>query len=117
MIQKNLGQKRPNKATLIIKQGGYGCLMRNQDQWFSLPAFPLENVYDPTGAGDAFAGGFMGFLASQKKSNEKNLKNALIYGTVMASFAVEKIGPYNLTDLKLSQIKNRASKLREIVRI
>jgi sugar/nucleoside kinase (ribokinase family) len=117
IIQKNLGQKRPNKATLIIKQGEYGCLMLNQNQWFSLPAFPLENVYDPTGAGDAFAGGLIGYLASQKKINEKNLKQALIFGTVMASFAVEKLGPYNLTNLSQTQIKNRASALRGITKI
>ena len=104
------------KSALIIKQGEYGCLMFQKNKWFSLPAFPIENVYDPTGAGDAFAGGFVGYLASQNNFDEKTLKTAAVYGTVLASFAVEKLGPYNLEGLTKAQIKNRASKLREITK-
>ena len=117
IILNKMGTNRSGLPTLIVKQGEHGCLSFRKKSLFSLPAYPLEEVYDPTGAGDSFAGGFTGYLASKTKLDEKTLKEALVYGTVMASFCVEKLGPYNLTNLSKSKIKNRVSLLREVVRI
>ncbi len=117
IVNKMEATKRAGQATIIIKQGEYGCLLFNRRGWFSLPALPLENVFDPTGAGDAFAGGFMGFLASQKKIDDKNLKQAAVYGTTMASFAVEKLGPANLIKLSKDKIKSRIQALKQITKI
>jgi sugar/nucleoside kinase (ribokinase family) len=75
---------------------------------FSVPAFPLEEVQDPTGAGDSFAGGFMGYLAGAGKVNERTLRNAMVYGSVLGSFAVEKFGVQRLTTLKRGEIHARA---------
>ncbi len=77
---------------LIIKRGEYGCLFFSGDSIFSVPAYPLEEVHDPTGAGDSFAGGFMGYLASNGDLSEASLRRAMVYGSVMASFTVEDFG-------------------------
>ena len=76
-------------GTLIIKRGEYGALMFNGKSVFAVPAFPLEKIYDPTGAGDTFAGGVMGFLSRRQKFSEEDLRKAIIYGSVMASYNVE----------------------------
>ena len=94
-------------SIMIIKRGEYGLLMVTRKNIFSLPAFVLEDVFDPTGAGDTFAGGFVGYLAKQKKLDEKTLRQAAVYGTVMASFCVEKLGPEKLISLNPGQIKKR----------
>src|SRR5699024_7979813 len=77
---------------LIIKKGEHGALLFGEGQVFSAPALPLAEVFDPTGAGDAFAGGFIGYLAHLKTINFNNMKNAVIYGSALASFCVEKFG-------------------------
>ena len=93
---------------LVIKRGEHGALLVHRDFLFAVPAFPLEEVHDPTGAGDSFAGGFMGSLARDGRVNEESLRRAMVYGSVMGSFACERFGVERLTTLKLSEIKARA---------
>ena len=83
---------------------------------FFAPALPLEEVFDPTGAGDTFAGGFMGYLASTDDISFDNMKRAIIYGSAMASFCVEKFSIERLTDLSQEDIENRVQRFRESVR-
>src|ERR1700735_416451 len=99
---------RMGPSTLIIKRGEHGALMINKKFMFAAPAFPLEEVYDPTGAGDSFAGGFMGYLAGAGKVTEQSLRSAMIYGTVMGSFTVEKFGVERLASVKRRDIDARA---------
>jgi sugar/nucleoside kinase (ribokinase family) len=94
--------------TLVIKRGEHGALMVHKNFLFSVPAFPLEEVHDPTGAGDSFAGGFMGYLAGEGRVNEQTLRRAMVYGSVLGSFAVERFGVERLTKLKRSEITARA---------
>jgi len=93
---------------LVIKRGEHGALLVCRDFLFAVPAFPLEEVHDPTGAGDSFAGGFMGHLAKEGRVNEKSLRRAMVYGSVMGSFACERFGVERLIRLKPSEIKARA---------
>jgi len=93
---------------LVIKRGEYGAMLVHQNRTFNVPAFPLEVVHDPTGAGDSFAGGFMGYLATSKKVDDAALRRAMVYGSVMGSFAVEKFGLDRLRKLKKSEISSRA---------
>ena len=93
--------------TLIIKRGEYGVAMFHGDTTFVLPAYPLEHLKDPTGAGDAFAGGFMGFLASASAPDEPVLRQAVAYGSVMASFAVQSFSVDRLASLTDEDIKAR----------
>ena len=90
--------------TLVVKKGEHGALLFQGDQVFFAPALPLEEVFDPTGAGDTFAGGY---LAKTKNISFTNMKRAIIYGSAMASFCVEKFGPERLLDLKPSQVAER----------
>ena len=92
---------------LIIKKGEHGALLFGEEQVFSAPALPLADVFDPTGAGDTFAGGFIGYLAKVKTINFNNMKNALIYGSAMASFCVEKFGTARLENLTKEEIEDR----------
>jgi sugar/nucleoside kinase (ribokinase family) len=101
-IIRELGPK-----TLIIKRGEYGALAFYEDQIFNAPALPLEDIQDPTGAGDSFAGGVMGYLAKAGKSDFATLKKAIIYGSVMASFNVEKFSLERLKTLTLPEIEER----------
>lgn len=94
--------------TLVIKRGEHGALMVHDRFIFSVPAFPLEEVHDPTGAGDSFAGGFMGFLAGAGRVTDETLRQAMVYGSVMGSFAVECFGVERLTHLKKPDIRKRA---------
>ncbi|MGH9736446.1 MAG: PfkB family carbohydrate kinase [Candidatus Acidiferrales bacterium] len=94
--------------TLVIKRGEHGALMVHDRFIFSVPAFPLEEVHDPTGAGDSFAGGFMGFLAGAGRVTDETLRQAMVYGSVMGSFAVERFGVERLTHLKKTEVKKRA---------
>jgi len=94
--------------TLVIKRGEHGALMVHNKFLFSVPAYPLEEVHDPTGAGDSFAGGFMGYLAGAGKINEDTLRRAMVYGSVLGSFTVEKFGVERLTHLKRTEIAARA---------
>lgn len=93
--------------TLIVKRGEYGVLMFNGQSIFGAPAFPLEDVYDPTGAGDSFAGGFMGALARAGKMDERNFRRSIIFGSVMASFNVEQFSLNRLTNLSHPEIDER----------
>src|SRR5258708_3106302 len=77
---------------MVIKRGEYGATLFTKDGYFVVPAYPLESVFDPTGAGDTFGGGFMGYLAAQNEISDASLRRAMIYGSVMASFNVEKFG-------------------------
>jgi len=92
---------------LIIKKGEHGALLFGEGQIFSAPALPLAEVFDPTGAGDAFAGGFIGYLAKVKTINFNNMKNAVIYGSALASFCVEKFGTERLQTLTKEEIEAR----------
>ncbi|MBL1411158.1 PfkB family carbohydrate kinase [Sphingobacterium faecale] len=92
---------------LIIKKGEHGALLFGEGQVFSAPALPLAEVFDPTGAGDAFAGGFAGYLARVKTVNFSNMKNAVIYGSAMASFCVERFGTQRLETLTYEEITLR----------
>jgi sugar/nucleoside kinase (ribokinase family) len=94
--------------TLIIKRGEHGAVMVHKDFVFSVPAFPLEEVHDPTGAGDTFAGGFMGYLTSQRRINEQTLRSAMVYGSVLASFTVERFGVERLARVTRKEIAARA---------
>ncbi|MBD1434789.1 bifunctional hydroxymethylpyrimidine kinase/phosphomethylpyrimidine kinase [Sphingobacterium sp. DN00404] len=92
---------------LIIKKGEHGALLFGEGQIFSAPALPLADVFDPTGAGDTFAGGFIGYLAKVKSINFTNMKNAVIYGSALASFCVEKFGTEQLQQLSPTDIGQR----------
>src|SRR3989441_6168751 len=83
--------------TVIVKRGEYGALLMTEGTLFFVPAFPLDSVYDPTGAGDTFAGGFMGYLAAQDRIDAVAMRRAIVYGSVMASFTVEDFSPQRLT--------------------
>ncbi len=95
--------------TLIIKKGEHGALLFQGDKIFFTPALPLEEVFDPTGAGDTFAGGFIGYLAKTDDSSFANMKRALVYGSAMASFCVEKFGAERLFDLTDTAIADRVN--------
>lgn len=92
---------------LIIKRGEYGVLLFSNESIFAAPAYPLETVFDPTGAGDTFAGGFMGYLANTGNLSEEGVRQAIIYGSVMASFNVEDFSLDRLRTLKYSEIEER----------
>ncbi len=93
--------------TVVVKQGSYGALMFNGHSVFSAPAYPLESVFDPTGAGDSFAGGFMGYLASIMNFTEENMRKAVIFGSVMASLNVEAFSLERLRSLDYREIEAR----------
>ncbi|MFQ5824972.1 MAG: PfkB family carbohydrate kinase [bacterium] len=92
---------------IIIKKGEHGALMITKDSFFWAPAYPLEFIYDPTGAGDSFAGGFMGYLAKTDTLSQDNLRHAVIFGSTMASFCVEKFSLERLIDLSDEEIRER----------
>lgn len=93
--------------TIVVKQGSYGALMFNGHSVFSAPAYPLETVFDPTGAGDTFAGGFMGYLASTMNFSEESMRKAVIFGSVMASLNVESFSLDRLRSLDHKEIETR----------
>jgi sugar/nucleoside kinase (ribokinase family) len=94
--------------TLVIKRGEHGAMMVHNNSVFCVPAFPLEEVHDPTGAGDSFAGGFMGYLATAGRVSDATLRRAMVYGSVMGSFAVERFGLDRLRTLTRREIDARA---------
>jgi sugar/nucleoside kinase (ribokinase family) len=95
-------------TTLVVKRGEYGAMMVDKRGVFCVPAFPLEEPHDPTGAGDSFAGGFMGYLAGVGDKSDASLRRAMVYGSVLGSFAVEKFGLDRLRHLKRGEIHARA---------
>lgn len=92
---------------VVIKRGEYGATLFTKEGYFAAPAYPLESVFDPTGAGDTFAGGFMGYLAAQNEVTDDTLRRAMIYGSVMASFNVEKFGTERVDELQYIEINQR----------
>lgn len=101
---------------LVIKKGEHGALLFNSEkQVFFAPALPLEEVFDPTGAGDTFAGGFMGYLAASKDISFENMKRAVIYGSALASFCVEKFGTERLMQLSETEIEERVQEFVDLV--
>jgi sugar/nucleoside kinase (ribokinase family) len=103
-------------SVVIIKKGEHGALLLTESMVFSAPAYPMENIFDPTGAGDSFAGGFIGWLARTEDMSEENLKRAVIYGSTLASFCVEKFGVAGLADLTYLRIQDRFREFRELSR-
>jgi sugar/nucleoside kinase (ribokinase family) len=99
---------------LIVKRGEYGALMFNGQSIFSAPGFPLERVFDPTGAGDSFAGGFMGYLANTRNLSEANMRQAVIFGSVMASFCVEAFSLERLIHLDYQEILRRYREFKRL---
>ena len=100
--------------TLIIKRGEYGSLLFSKDSIFHAPAYPLESVFDPTGAGDSFAGGFMGYLAKTGKFDDVNVRKAIIFGSALASFNVEDFSLNRFRTLKVSQIEKRYREFKHL---
>jgi sugar/nucleoside kinase (ribokinase family) len=99
---------------LVIKKGEHGAMLFADHTVFSVPAFPLEDVFDPTGAGDSFAGGFMGYLASKGEVSDRNLRRAMIYGSVMASFNVEKFSMDRMKTLTRDEIEQRFKEFKKL---
>jgi sugar/nucleoside kinase (ribokinase family) len=100
--------------TVIIKKGEHGALLFSGDELFIAPAYPLESIYDPTGAGDSFAGGFIGYLAKTEDLSCENMKRAVIYGSTIASFAVEKFSIERIRDLSTLEIRDRFNEFKTI---
>ena len=100
---------------VVIKKGEHGALLFNKEQVFFAPALPLEDVFDPTGAGDTFAGGFIGYLAKTKDISFENMKRAIIFGSAMASFCVEKFGTERLINLNQEQVDERVKQFINLV--
>ena len=100
--------------TLIIKKGEHGALLFQGDKLFFCPALPLEEVFDPTGAGDTFVGGFIGYLAKTDDISFENMKRAIVYGSAMASFCVEKFGTERLIDLTYEELLSRVQEFKEL---
>jgi sugar/nucleoside kinase (ribokinase family) len=100
---------------LIIKKGEHGALLFNKEQVFFAPALPLEEVFDPTGAGDSFAGGFIGYLAQTKDISFENMKRAIIFGSATASFCVEKFGTERLVGLPEDEVQERVQEFINLV--
>ncbi|MFN5371203.1 MAG: PfkB family carbohydrate kinase [Bacteroidia bacterium] len=100
---------------LIIKKGEHGALLFNNEQVFFAPALPLEDVFDPTGAGDSFAGGFIGYLAETKDISFDNMKRGVIFGSAMASFSVEKFGTERIQNLSSEEVDERVQQFIDLV--
>ena len=100
----------------VIKKGEHGCMLATRKQCANLPAFPARKVVDPTGAGDSFAGGMMGYLATCSRLTDAAVRRALAYGTVVASFTIEAFGVDRLRAATRDQIDARLSELRSMVR-
>jgi sugar/nucleoside kinase (ribokinase family) len=99
---------------VVIKKGEHGALLFHNDNVFFAPALPLEEVFDPTGAGDTFAGGFVGYIAKTGDTSFENMKNAVIYGSTLASFCVEKFGTERMLDLSKSDIHKRLLQFKQL---
>jgi sugar/nucleoside kinase (ribokinase family) len=98
--------------TLVVKRGEYGVIMFSEHSIFSAPAYPLESVFDPTGAGDTFAGGFMGYLVATRNLSESNMRQAIVFGSAMASFVVEDFSLGRMKKLEYGEIEERFRKFK-----
>ncbi len=101
---------------VVVKKGEHGAMLVTPDSLFWAPAYPLESICDPTGAGDTFAGGFMGYLAQAEDVSERNLRRAIVYGSAMASFCVERFSLERLMDLSIQEIEQRFADFAEMTR-
>ncbi|HMC00869.1 MAG TPA: PfkB family carbohydrate kinase [Flavobacteriaceae bacterium] len=99
---------------VVIKKGEHGALLFHDDNVFFAPALPLEEVFDPTGAGDTFAGGFSGYLAKTEDFSFENMKNAIVYGSTLASFCVEKFGTLRMEDLTSNEVHKRLQQFKNL---
>jgi sugar/nucleoside kinase (ribokinase family) len=102
---------------VVIKQGEHGALLIGADRTFYVPAFPLESVFDPTGAGDAFAGGFMAYLARTSAVSDDNLRRAMVYGAAMGSYAVEQFGVRAFEGVSLADVEARVRAFRDLTHV
>ena len=102
---------------LIIKKGEHGALIFDENEMFYAPAIPMLEVVDPTGAGDSFAGGFVGYLDQQKEINFSIMKRALIYGTAVASYCVEKFGTERLKEITKKEVEERYEEVLKLIRL
>jgi sugar/nucleoside kinase (ribokinase family) len=103
--------------TVVVKRGEYGALMVSGGAFFIVPAFPLDSVFDPTGAGDTFAGGFMGYLAAQGRADAATMRRAVVYGSVMASFTVQDFSLNRLTRLTPAELSDRYAAFHDLIRL
>jgi sugar/nucleoside kinase (ribokinase family) len=104
-------------SQVVIKQGEYGAVLVSNHTLFYVPAYPLEDVFDPTGAGDAFAGGFMAHLARSGDLDPQNVRRAMVYGSTMGSFAVEQFGVDRFDDLTLDEVRKRVKEFASLVHV
>jgi sugar/nucleoside kinase (ribokinase family) len=104
-------------SRVVIKQGEYGALLIEPKRTFYVPAFPLESVFDPTGAGDAFAGGFMAYLARTASLGEDNIRRAMVYGAAMGSYAVEQFGVRAFERISLADVENRVRAFQDLTHV
>ena len=104
-------------SRVVIKQGEHGALLLEAGRTFYVPAFPLEEVFDPTGAGDAFAGGFMGYIAATNDSGSENLRRAMVYGSAMGSYAVERFGIRGFDTVKRSDVEQRVRAYHDLTHV
>ncbi len=109
---RNMGPK-----SLVIKKGEHGALLFSDQGIFSAPAYPLEDIHDPTGAGDSFMGGFVGYLAARGDASVDSFKSAVVYGSAVASFCVEKFGPQRLLEITSADIERRVDDFRALAHI
>ena len=103
--------------TVVVKRGEYGALLFDGGAFFVVPAYPLESVFDPTGAGDTFAGGFMGYLAFRDRTDAATVRRAMVYGSVMASFTVEDFSLNRLAHLDTREIDRRYKEFEDLIRL
>ncbi|MCX5776444.1 MAG: PfkB family carbohydrate kinase, partial [Candidatus Firestonebacteria bacterium] len=99
---------------VVIKKGEHGCILMTANWHFLAPAYPLENVFDPTGAGDSFAGGFMGYISTVDKICEEEIRRALIFGTITASYCVEDFSVNRFKALTMAEINERFREIKKI---
>ncbi len=104
-------------STLVVKRGEYGVALFTPDGIFAAPAYPLESVFDPTGAGDTFAGGFLGYLAWIERTDVTALKHATLVGSVMASFSVEQFSTERLEQISQDEVRNRLALFSDMIRV
>jgi len=104
-------------SRVVIKQGEHGALMLEEGRAFYVPAFPLEEVFDPTGAGDAFAGGFMGYIAATDDSSSDSLRRAMVYGSAMGSYAVERFGIRGFDQVKKADVEQRVRAYHDLTHV
>jgi len=117
LIKAAKGLSRLGAKMVLVKKGEHGVLFYCKDFLFSLPAYPVETVVDPTGAGDTFAGGFMGYLSTRKKLSLAAVKNAIAYGTIAASFNVERFGVERTCGLSSAELERRLAYFKKMIRL